>query len=117
MAKKSKNSTLIRSIVSAAADAALSGVFSKINDEIKLLMGKAERKAYQVEEGLLEGLGLFLVLVMAGIFLVLGAYSFLLEYMGLTNAQAYLLVGAALLVLYLVLQGKSKRQLSRMAED
>ncbi|MFA6214052.1 MAG: hypothetical protein WC717_02125 [Candidatus Micrarchaeia archaeon] len=100
MAKKSQGSDLVRAAVSAASKYVSESIFGKINEEIGLIMGKVERKSYQIQERMLERLFSFLALVLAGIFIVLGVHSFLLEYLRLTNAAAYLAVGVALLGAY-----------------
>ena len=108
MAKKTQDDDLVRSIVSTASKYVFENVFGKINEEFRLLLGNVERKGYQMHERMLERLFSFLTLVLAGIFIVLGIHSFLLEYLKLTDSEAYLLVGAALLVAYYLMNQRQR---------
>jgi membrane-bound ClpP family serine protease len=131
--KKSQNEDLVRTIVSTASTYLFEGIFGKINDELRLILGDIEKKGYQIEESMLgkfraefklvlvdfekkayqmqermlERIFSFLTLVLASLFIVLGVYSFMVEYLGLTNAAAYIVVGVALLVAYFLM---NKRQ-------
>ena len=125
MAKKMQNDEnmqnpdFVKNIISNVLNSVSSGIFGKIKDEINeesdmllskvdketdAILRKIEHKTYQIQARLLEEFYSFLVLVMASIFLAVGAWSFLLEYFKLTNAQAYLIAGFVLLVIYLIMR-------------
>jgi len=106
-AKQPQDDDLVKTIVSTASKYLFEGVFAKINEEIRLVLGTIEKKGYQMQERMLERLFSFCTLVLAGIFIVLGVQSLLLEYLKLTNTEANLLVGGALLAAYYLM---SKRQ-------
>lgn len=116
MAKKPQENDLVRTVASIASKYVFESVFGKINEELGLLLGRVERKGYQMQERMLERLFSFLTLVLAGIFIVLGIHSFLLEYLKLANSEAYLLVGAALLAAY-YLMNRKRRFGNEIGED
>lgn len=99
---------MVKTVVSTASKYVFESVFGKINEELRLILGKVERKGYQIQGRMLDRLFSFLTLVLAGIFIILGIHSFLLEYLKLANSEAYLLVGAALLAAY-YLMNRGKR--------
>ena len=108
MAKKPPENDLVKTVVSIASKYVFDGIFGKINEELMLTLGKVERKGYQMQERMLERMFSFLTLVLASIFIVLGIYSFLLEYLKFTNSVAYLLVGAALLAAYYLMNQRQR---------
>ncbi len=97
---------MVKTVVATASKYVFESVFGKINEELGLILGKVERKGYQIQGRMLEKLFSFLTLVLAGIFIILGIHSFLLEYLKLTNSVAYLLVGAVLLAAYYLMNHK-----------
>jgi len=108
LAKKQQDSDLVGTVVSIASKYVSESIFGRINEEIGLILGKVERKGYRMQERMLERLFSFLTLVLGGIFIVLGVHSFLLEYLKLTNSEAYLLVGVALLAAYWLMDRKKR---------
>lgn len=111
MAKKpheSNETDLVRTVVLTASKYVMENVFGKINEELRLILGTVEKKGYQMQERLLERLFSFFTLVLAGIFIVLGIHSFLLEYLKLTDSAAYLLVAAGLLLAYYLMNMKGR---------
>ncbi|MFA6907372.1 MAG: hypothetical protein WC263_00935 [Candidatus Micrarchaeia archaeon] len=108
MAKKTQENDLVKTVVSTASKYVLENVFGKINDEVRLILGRVEARGYQMQERMLERLFSFLALVLACIFIVLGVHSFMLEYLKLTNSAAYLLVGIALLAAYYLMYRKQR---------
>ena len=108
MAKKPQENDLVGTVVSIASKYVAESVFGRLNEEIGLVLGKIERKGYRMQERMLERLFSFLILVLGGIFIVLGIHSFLLEYLKLTATEAYLLVGAALLAAYCLMDRKGE---------
>ena len=108
LAKKAQENDLVKRVVSTASKYVLESVFGKINEELRLILGKVEKKGHQMQERVLARLFSFLTLVLAGIFIVLGIHSFLLEYLKLTDSEAYLLVGAALLVAYYLMNQRER---------
>lgn len=99
---------MVKTVLSTASKYVFESVFGKINEGLGLILGNVERKAYQVQERMLERLFSFITLVLAGIFIVLGIHSFLLEYLKLANSEAYLLVGAALLAAYCLMKRRQR---------
>jgi hypothetical protein len=116
LAKKSQENDLVKTVVSTASQYLFEGIFGKINEELRLVLGRLEKKSYQIQERMLERIFSFLTLTLACLFIVLGVYSFLLEYLKLTNSAAYLIVGAALLVAY-YLMNKRQRFGKEIEED
>lgn len=108
MAKKPQENDLVQTVVSTASRYVLENVIGKINDELRLVLGTVEKKGYQMQERMLERLFSFFTLVLGGIFIVLGIHSFLLEYLKLSDSAAYLLVAAALLLAYYLMNRKEK---------
>ena len=108
MAKKSQENDLVNTVVSIASKYLSENIFGKINEELGLVLGTVEAKGYQMQERMLERLFSFITLVLAGIFIVLGIQSFLLEYLKLTNSAACLLVGAALLAAYYLMNRRQR---------
>ena len=98
----------MKRVVSIASTYVFDGVFGKINNKFRMLLGRAEAKAYQIQERMLERTFSFLTLVLACLFIVLGVYSFLLEYLRFTNTEAYILVGVALLAAYYLMNQKQR---------
>jgi FtsH-binding integral membrane protein len=116
LVKKSQDDDLVRTIVSTASTYLFEGIFGKINEELMLVLGKVEKRGYQIQERMLERMFSFLTLTLACLFVVLGVYSFLLEYLKLTNSAAYIIVGAALLLAY-YLMNKRQRFGKKIEED
>ncbi len=108
MAKKSQENDLVKTVVSTASKYVFESVFERINEELGVILGKVERKGYQMHERMLERMFSFLTLVVAGIFIVFGIHSFMLEYLKLTNSEAYLLMGAALLAAYYLMNRRQR---------
>lgn len=108
MAKKPQENDLVKTVVANASKFVFENVIGKINEELRLILGTIEQKGYEMQERMLERLFSFITLVLAGIFIVLGIQSFLLEYLKLTNSAANLLVGAALLVAYYLMSIRQK---------
>lgn len=94
--------------MSTASKYMFESIFGKINEELGLILGRVEKKGYQMQERMLERMFSFLTLVLAGIFIILGIHSFLLEYLKLTNSAAYLLVGVALLAAYCLMNQRRR---------
>ena len=107
MAKKPQETDLVNTVVSTASKYVSENIFGKINEEFRMLLGTLEKRGYQMQERMLDRLFSFITLVLAGIFIVLGIHSFLLEYLGLSDSAAYLAVGTALLAAYYLM---SRRQ-------
>jgi uncharacterized membrane protein len=107
LAKKTHENDLVQTAVSTAARYIFDNVFGKINEELRLILGNIEKKGYQIQERMLERLFSFLTLVLACIFIILGIDTFLVDYLRLTNFVVYLLLGAALLAAYYLM---NKRQ-------
>lgn len=108
LAKKPQEDDLVKTVVLTASKYIFEGVFGKINEELRLILGKVAKKGYQIQERMLERMFSFIILVLAVIYIVLGIQSFLLEYLKLTNFVVYLLVGAALLAAYYMMNKKQR---------
>lgn len=134
MAKKPEENELVKTVVSIASGYVFESIFGKINEEFRLVLDNIEKKGYQIEEHMLERLGAefrvvlddvekkgyrmqermleklfsFLTLSVACIFIVLGVYSVLRDYLGMTSSEAYLIVGAALLAAYFLMSRKQR---------
>ena len=102
---------IVKDAVSTVARMVFSGVFSKINEEADMLLDKVEQRSYKMEERMLERLYSFFLLLLGGVFIVMGVYSFMLEYMHFSNAPAYLIVGAGLVLAYIVLSMKYQQKI------
>jgi hypothetical protein len=108
LAKKAQENDLVKTVVSTASKYLFESIFGKINEELRLILGTVEARGYQMQERMLERLFSFITLVLAGIFIVLGVHSVLREYLKLTDSMAYLLVGAALLAAYYLMNQRQQ---------
>lgn len=99
---------LVKTVVSVASQYLSESIFGKINEEIKLILSDVERRGYQIQERMLERLFSFFTLVLACLFIVLGIDAFLVDYLRVASFVAYLVLGAALLVAYIVMIRKQK---------
>ena len=109
MEKKPQDNDLVKTVVSKASEYVFQNIFGKINEELMLILGNVERAGYRMQERMLERLFSFFTLVLACIFIVMGIYSFLVEYLKLTDTAAYLLVGAVLLAVYCLMMRRNAR--------
>jgi hypothetical protein len=108
MAKKPQDNELVKTVVSIASGYVFQSIFGKINEELGVVLGNAKEAGYEMLERMLARLFSFFTLVLACIFIVLGIYSLLVEYLKLTDTAAYLLVGAALLAAYYIMNQRQK---------
>lgn len=107
MPKKERKNPVMRGLASGASaiiDLLLGNVFVRVNEEADILLDKAERKAVLVQEKLTRRLAVSVIVAIGAIFLLLALLFYLHEQLGWPWALAYVVLGAALLVLGFLLK-------------
>lgn len=82
----------------------LLGIAAQIVEGTKFIFESIDRRVIKTERKILNNLYLFLLMGFAGVFLILAFFSYLKEFVGLSDTMAYLIMGVIILLVGLLIK-------------
>ncbi len=82
----------------------LASIFSQITESINLIIKDIEKKIIQIEKRMLRKILSLLIILFGGIFLILGIFFFLIEFLGWSKTVAFFFIGLNVIVIGFMLK-------------